>query len=613
MSVVEQRYHAVIEVLSGAKVTDVAGRYGISRQSVHSWVRRYEEGGLAALADRSHAPKAHPMQTPAAVEALICELRRAHPRWGPRTLLWELGRRRVEPLPSRASIYRVLVRNGLIDPVARRRKREDYRRWERPGPMQLWQMDIMGGLLLADGSKAKLITGVDDHSRFCVIASVAARPTGRLVCAAFAEAMRAYGVPLEVLTDNGKQFTGRFGGPKAGEVLFERVCRENGIKLRHTAPRSPTTTGKIERFHQSVRRELLEQALPFASLEAAQAEMDAFAEHYNTARPHQALDMAFPADRFLTERNDEQRRAEQELPLQLPASLTTVTAPAPAARPNATSADLPVPAINHSDQPERPEPILTSTVDPLSRQAIEVDRIVPASGNLSIGGQQLWLGPDRAGMPITVWISTQRLHVFTPGGGRLKSVASRLTVKDLAALLASGQARPAPADPVGAPAIEASAVEVDRQVSSIGTISLAGRALCIGAHLAGRRVIVRLDGITARVMDEERLLLRAVACPLPLAECITLRNARPAGPPPGAPTEPVTVQRVVCSRGHFQVVGQKVQVGRVHARKILDVTVDDTHITVHDNGEPIRVVPRTTTQEVTRIKSQAHTKKRKIG
>ncbi|MFG1961489.1 IS481 family transposase [Nonomuraea sp. NPDC049028] len=621
MSVVEQRYHAVIEVLSGAKVTDVAGRYGISRQSVHAWVRRYRDGGLAALADRSHAPKAHPMQTPAAVEALICELRRAHPRWGPRTLLWELGRRGVEPLPSRASIYRVLVRNSLIEAVARRRKREDYRRWERPEPMQLWQMDIMGGLLLADGSEAKLITGVDDHSRFCVIASVVARSTGRMVCAAFAAALRVYGVPLEVLTDNGKQFTGRFGGPKAGEVLFERVCRENGIKLRHTPPRTPTTTGKIERFHQSVRRELLAEALPFASLEAAQAEVDAFAEHYNTARPHQALDMAFPADRFFTERSPGQLAAERELPLRLPAGLSTVPAPAAdvapgvalEAPPAAALPDLPVPAVHHLDQLERPEPIQTRTLDPLSRQAIEVDRIVPESGNLSIGGQQVWLGPDRAGMPITLWISTQRLHVFTTGGGRLKSVASRLTVKDLAALLASGQARPAPDTPVGEPAIAASAVEVDRQVSSIGTISLAGRALCIGAHLAGRRIIVRLDGITARVMDEERLLLRAVPCPLPLAECLTLRNARPAGPPPGASTEPVTVQRVVCSRGHFQIVGQKIQVGRIHARKILDVTVDDTHITVHDNGEPIRVVPRTTTQEITRIKSQAHTKKRKIG
>lgn len=229
------------------------------------------------------------MQMPAAVEALICELRRAHPRWGPRTLLWELGRRGVEPLPSRAAVYRALVRNALIEPVARRRKREDYVRWERPGPMQLWQLDIMGGLRLADGGEAKLITGVDDHSRFCVIASVVARPTGRMVCAAFAQAMRAYGVPLEVLTDNGKQFTGRLGGPRAGEVLFERICRENGVTLRHTQPRSPTTTGKIERFHQTVRRELLDEALPFDSIEQAQESVDGFADYYNTARPHQAL------------------------------------------------------------------------------------------------------------------------------------------------------------------------------------------------------------------------------------------------------------------------------------------------------------------------------------
>ncbi|GAA2416874.1 hypothetical protein GCM10010404_89180 [Nonomuraea africana] len=85
--------------MSGAKVTDVAGRYGVSRQSVHTWVRRYAEGGLAGLADRSHRPKAHPMQTPTAVEALICELRRTHPQWGPGTLLWELERRGVDSLP----------------------------------------------------------------------------------------------------------------------------------------------------------------------------------------------------------------------------------------------------------------------------------------------------------------------------------------------------------------------------------------------------------------------------------------------------------------------------------------------------------------------------------
>ena len=104
-------------------------------------------------------------------------------------------------------------------------------------------MDIVGGIVLADAREAKVVTGVDDHSRYCVIAAVVPKATGRAVCLAFAAALRAYGIPDEVLTDNGKQFTARFnvGG---GEVMFDRICRENGITHRLTKPRSPTTTGR---------------------------------------------------------------------------------------------------------------------------------------------------------------------------------------------------------------------------------------------------------------------------------------------------------------------------------------------------------------------------------
>lgn len=251
--------------------------------------------------------------------------------------------------------------------------------------------------------------------------------------------------------------------------------------------------------------------------------------------------------------------------------------------------------------------------EPRQVQAIEVDRIVPDSGNLQIAGQQVWLGPDRAGMSITLWISTAHLHVLTVGGGRLKTVASRLTSKDLAVMLERGDARPAGSTPVQVLAEGHPAVEIDRIVSTIGIVSLASRGLCVGSHLAGQRVTLRLDGITAQVMDGERTLLRTLRCPLPITACRRLRGARPASPPPTPSTKPVTLHRVVSSRGGFQVVGQKIQVGRVHARKILDVTVDDTHITVHDNGEPIRIVPRTTTQEITRYKSKAHTKQRKTS
>jgi transposase InsO family protein len=146
-------------------------------------------------------------------------------------------------------VHRVLIRHGLVVPTTRRRRRQDYQRWQREKPMELWQLDIVGGIRLASGGEAKVVTGVDDHSRFCVIATVVRRATGRAVCLAFAEALQRFGIPEEVLTDNGKQFTGRFNQPRPAEVMFERICRENGIVARNTKPRTPTTTGKIERFH----------------------------------------------------------------------------------------------------------------------------------------------------------------------------------------------------------------------------------------------------------------------------------------------------------------------------------------------------------------------------
>jgi hypothetical protein len=129
-----------------------------------------------------------------------------------------------------------------------------------------------------------------------VAAGLVTRATSNAVCAVLAEALSRYGIPDEILTDNGKVFTGRFG-PHPVEVLFDRICRENGISHRHTAVRSPTTTGKIERFHQGLRKEFL-AGRTFDSLEAAQADLDGWVQVYNTERPHQALDMATPADRF---------------------------------------------------------------------------------------------------------------------------------------------------------------------------------------------------------------------------------------------------------------------------------------------------------------------------
>ena len=270
----EHRLQAVLEVQKGSPVAEVAARYGASRQSVYGWKARYERDGIDGLADRSRRPRTSPQRMPAGVEALVCELRRTHPRWGARRLVFELGQRGVSPVPGRATVHRALTRNGLVVPQEQRHRRK-YRRWAREAPMHLWQLDLVGGIYLAGGRECKMVTGIDDHSRYVVIAQVLAIPNGRSVCAAFAAAMDRYGVPSEVLTDNGKQFTGRFTKPRPAEVLFEQVCRLNGITARLTKPRSPTTTGKIERWHGTLRRELLDNAGPFADLAAAQAAIDA--------------------------------------------------------------------------------------------------------------------------------------------------------------------------------------------------------------------------------------------------------------------------------------------------------------------------------------------------
>jgi transposase InsO family protein len=296
LTVTEQRYLAVREVLDhGAKIGDVATRYGVDRRTIHRWLTRYATQGLGALADRSHRPDTCPHQVAADVEARILELRRSHPGWGPRTILNKL-RRELDQPPSRSSVYRCLVRHRLIAPKQRRRRREDYKRWERSMPMELWQMDVMGGVRLTDGTRLSAVTGIDDHSRFCVIAHLVERATARPVCEALLEGLRRHGVPQQILTDNGKVFTGKRAS-KPANVLFDRICLNNGIKHILTAPYSPTTTGKIERLHKTVRKEFFSEHT-FDSLVQAQAELDAWVDRYNTEREHQAIGDVAPVRRF---------------------------------------------------------------------------------------------------------------------------------------------------------------------------------------------------------------------------------------------------------------------------------------------------------------------------
>jgi transposase InsO family protein len=637
LSVVEQRYRAVLEAAAGVPVTEVAARYDVSRQSVHAWMARYREGGLGALADRPKRPDTCPHQVSAVIEAAVCEMRREHPRWGPARLVYELGKAGVSPVPSRMSAYRALVRHGLVEPGVRRRRKDSYRRWEREAPMALWQLDIMGGAFLGDGTEAKIVTGVDDHSRYCVICRAVVRATGRAVCLAFAAALRSFGVPEEVLTDNGKQFTDRFG--KGGEVLFDRICRDNAIIHRLTAPRHPTTTGKIERFHKTLRRELLDDAVPFADLAAAQAALDGWVREYNTTRPHQSLSMASPAERFSTARADNERDL---LPLRLPAILSPLPpaegSPGRAGRgfthlagpgtlQDTASGDhgagqaapdhhtkfagvLPPGPSQDTGQSLAPRSVITAA-RAYDGGPVEFERVVPPSGNMEATGRQFWLGPRRAGQVITFWADTDVIHL-TAGGLRVKSVRSHLSTADLARLAATG-ARPGGPPPL--PKAEpGAAIEVERVVSKDGAVHLANRYVLAAEILGGRRVGIRIEENTLMFFDPTtRELLRTRPSPLTWDQASRLWGASPAGPPPRPSAEPITAQRRASNTGVIMIAGQKIALGRIHAGRVVTVHVAEHTITIDLSGDDTRTIRRTTTNPVRRVKAQRPSQPRKAA
>jgi len=248
--------------------------------------------------------------------------------------------------------------------------------------MELWQLDVMGGIWLADGRELKAVTGIDDHSRFCVMAGLVERANAPSVCRVVTAALARYGTPEEVLTDNGKVFTGRLG-PHPAEVLFDRICPEQGITHRCTGVRCPTTTGKIERFHKTLRAELL-TGRRFDSLAQAQQVLDAWVTDYNTQRPHQAIAMQVPAKRF-----------------------------------QQTAATLvPVP---HSRQPV--------TVGPT-----EITRRVSASGLIGVCYQQVSAGRHLAGQVVTVRLHPSVLQVFF--AGQLIRTVPRRSTKEVIQLRA---------------------------------------------------------------------------------------------------------------------------------------------------------------------------------
>ena len=277
-------------------VTESAAEYGFSRRHLHRLLSRYRAGGLDALEPRSRRPRSNPAATPAAVRERVielrCQLQADGLDAGPHTIAWHLEQDGLKA-PAPSTISRILGQAGLITPQPRKRPRSSYTRFEAAQPNECWQSDCTHWRL-ADGTDVEILNWLDDHSRYLLSATVHKPATGEDVVAEFLRTVDRQGAPASTLTDNGRIYTARFAG---GRNAFEYLLPLLGIRQKNGSPGHPQTQGKIERFHQTLKRWLTARP-PATDIPALQRQLDEFREHYNEQRPHRALERRTPGDTY---------------------------------------------------------------------------------------------------------------------------------------------------------------------------------------------------------------------------------------------------------------------------------------------------------------------------
>lgn len=295
----ETRLRAVLAAdLSGVPVSELCRQLGISRDTFYRYRGRFLAEGPAGLASRSRRPHHSPNQIGAAIEDEIVRWRKRLKDLGvdhgAQTIFYHLRRQSTDPLPSVATIHRVLVRRGMVVPQPEKRPRVSWRRFEWPRPNDAWQIDATSWVL-ADSQQVWIMDLIDDHSRLVPAASVFAGPTVQASWETFTTAASRYGLPAHVMSDNGICFTARF--TSGGENDFESDLRALGICHILSTPGHPQTCGKLERFHQTLKTWLNNQP-PTGTVEQLQNRLDTFLDYYNHHRPHRALGGATPIQKW---------------------------------------------------------------------------------------------------------------------------------------------------------------------------------------------------------------------------------------------------------------------------------------------------------------------------
>jgi transposase InsO family protein len=290
-------YLVTAVLVEGRSPREVAAAHGVSKTWVYELLARYRADGEAGLVARSRRPRRSPTKISHRFEDDIVRVRKelVEAGWdaGAETIRVHLARRRRGTVPSVATIWRVLKARGLVTAQPHKRPKSSYVRFCAELPNECWQMDVTH-VVLATGSEVEILNLIDDHSRLCV-ASVARRVTKAVdVVTTFHQAAAGHGYPASVLSDNGAIFTAE---ARHGVCVMESELLALGIGFKHSRPYHPQTCGKVERFHQTMKKHLAAQR-PVRSLPALQAQLDRFVNYYNTVRPHRALGRKTPATTF---------------------------------------------------------------------------------------------------------------------------------------------------------------------------------------------------------------------------------------------------------------------------------------------------------------------------
>lgn len=273
----------------GANRRALCRQHQVEPWILYKWLDRYRREGFAGLSDRSRRPLSSPTKTTAEVEASVLAVRRENSAWGGRKIAASL-RRQGLPAPSPSTVTEILRRHGQPMVAAGQKA---WKRFEHAAPNVLWQMDFKGDVACGQG-RLHPLTVIDDHSRYAVVLHAADNQRHETVQKAVQAAFECYGVPEIILTDNGSPW-----GDKADRSLtrFGVWLIEHGVAPWHSAPSHPQSHGKNERFNRTLDLELL-QRQDFAGLDQAQLSFDDWRHRYNHHRPHDALGLAVPADRY---------------------------------------------------------------------------------------------------------------------------------------------------------------------------------------------------------------------------------------------------------------------------------------------------------------------------